>query len=74
MRIQVKLFASLQQGRFEHHLVDLAAPFTLGCLLDHLAISETDTGLLLRNGLQTALHDPLREGDLVAIFPLIGGG
>jgi molybdopterin converting factor small subunit len=72
--VTVKLFASFQENRFEVAERDLEPGTNLGALLDLLAIPREELGVLLVSGRHADLERPVAAGDVIAIFPLLGGG
>jgi sulfur carrier protein len=73
MTIEVRLFATLRKGRFKKDMMslDLATPEKI---LDMLAIDREDVAILLINGRDGSYDQDLVDGDVVSIFPPVGGG
>lgn len=73
MNIEIRLFATLRMGRFKKHVKSYksASPMTV---LDDLAIQKEDVAILLINGRDGDFETTLQEGDVVSIFPPVGGG
>ena len=74
MEVQVKLFAIFRQGRFEKEQVQIADGSCMKDLFDILQIRSEEVGILLLNGSAVSSEHKLAQGDLVSIFPAIGGG
>ena len=74
MKVTVKLFASFQTGRFKIEIKDYPAQTLIGTVVRELNIPEEEVGILLLNAVHAKPEQPLSEGDLLAIFPLVGGG
>ena len=74
MKVTVKLFASLRKGRFAVYDFDYQEGATIGHILASLHISEEEAAIIFINARHGAPDSPLNEGDLVAIFPPVGGG
>lgn len=74
MQIEVRLFATLREGRFVKKQVELAAPCPVRELLPLLGICETEVFLCLVNGVHSRLGSILADNDVVSLFPAIGGG
>lgn len=80
MNIAVKLYATLRQyapedteigGVFHVELEEA----TLGDLLAELGIAEEKAKIIMLNGVRvSSLNRNLEEGDMVVIFPPVGGG
>ena len=74
MKIEVRLFATFRKGRFKKKEMEFPDGNSLGNLLEHLGLPETQVGILLVNGRDAAIQRKLAAQDVVSIFPLIGGG
>ncbi|MBE0577205.1 MAG: MoaD/ThiS family protein [Desulfuromonadales bacterium] len=74
MKVTVKLFASFQTGRFKQELREYPDQTLIGTVVKELNIPERDVGILLLNAVHADLKKPLSDGDILAIFPLVGGG
>ncbi len=74
MRITIKLFATLREGRFSSDTRDVSGGSTAGDVIRQLAIGEEQAALILVNGKHGDINTVLSEGDSVAVFPPIGGG
>ena len=80
MRIGVKLYATLRQYAPED--TEIGGVFhveleegTLGDLLSELGIAEEKAKIIMLNGVRvSSLNRNLEEGDIVVIFPPVGGG
>jgi sulfur-carrier protein len=74
IRVTVKLLATLREGRFEVLERRFAEGVTIGDVLRELVIPEKQATLILVNGRHAELTTRLAEGDVLAIFPPVGGG
>ena len=74
MKVTVKLFASFQAGRFKIEIREYPDQTLIGTVVRELNIPEEEVGILLLNAVHAKLEQPLSDGDLLAIFPLVGGG
>ncbi|MGE5379648.1 MAG: MoaD/ThiS family protein [Methylocystaceae bacterium] len=74
MTVTVKLYSSLQQGRFQEEQRDYAVPVTVAQAAVQLNIKLDELGMVLINGRAVTLDHKLEEGDILSLFPLIGGG
>ena len=81
MNVNVKLFATLR--KFGPSDVELGESFSvkldeespdIAKLLEKLKIPINQTKIIMINGNNSNLGDKLKEGDVIAIFPPIGGG
>lgn len=74
MRIQVKLFAFFRKGRFIKEGRELPEGSTAGEVVDSLDIDREEVGVLMCNSRHCGFDTILQDGDIYAIFPVIGGG
>jgi len=74
MKVTVKLFASLRKDRFAAADLDYPEGATVGHILASLHITEEEAAIIFVNARHGGPDSPLKEGDLVAIFPPVGGG
>lgn len=70
----VKLFATLREGRDKTVQVPWHDRLTPRMILDDLKIPEEEVAILLVNGRNGGLDQPLKEGDYLSVFPPVGGG
>lgn len=72
--IEVRVFATLRQGRDK---VTMLSPEGITCAGDILAlmsIPKEEVSILLINGFHQKPETPVKDGDIVALFPPVGGG
>jgi molybdopterin converting factor small subunit len=74
MRIKIKLFASLRAGRFDSADRDFPAGSAVRDALREIAVPEKEAHIIFVNGRHAEPGAVLKEGDTLAVFPLIGGG
>ena len=74
MQVTVKLFASFRTGRTPIEICDYPAGTTVADLVSERGIPVTELGIMLINCRHVHLDRELADGDIVAIFPLLGGG
>jgi molybdopterin converting factor small subunit len=74
MNITVKLFASFRAGRFDIETGDYPAGTTVADVADHLNLPQSELGIMMINNRHVKLDRQLAEGDILALFPLLGGG
>ena len=65
--IEVRVFATLRQGRPE----GIACA---GDILDRMNIPQEEVSILLINGFHHKPESEVKDGDIVALFPPVGGG
>jgi molybdopterin converting factor small subunit len=79
VKIEVALYATLSQylpkGSQGHKAtMECADGATVGQVIDQLGIPKPRPTMVLVNGLQAGEDTPLKDGDLLAVFPPLAGG
>jgi molybdopterin converting factor small subunit len=74
VQVQVKLFAFFREGRFIKEGRELQDGYTAGEVVDDLHIPRDEVGVLMLNSRHCQFDTVLQDGDIYAIFPVIGGG
>ena len=74
VQVEVKLFASLRFRRFKRAQLEFPHGTSISDGLNHLGITERILGLALVNGQRAPMDQLLRDGDTLALFPLVSGG
>ena len=74
MKLEIKLFASLQKFMPNAEKVELDDHCTVKELLEKIGINSSEVAITLVNGRHVQLDQTLHDGETVAIFPPIAGG
>jgi NAD(P)-dependent dehydrogenase (short-subunit alcohol dehydrogenase family) len=74
MKLEIKLFASLQKFMPNAEKVELDDNCTVIDLLKKIGINPSKVAIILVNGQHVELDKTLSEGETIAIFPPIAGG
>lgn len=74
MQVEVKLFAGFQKGRFAVRDWELDSGTTIQRVVDEMGIPNAEIGVMMVNGRHAKFDRELAAGDVLAIFPVIGGG
>jgi molybdopterin synthase sulfur carrier subunit len=74
MDIEVRLFATLRQGRFGKKKLDFSEGSKVRDVVEQFRIAPEEISILLVNGQNAQLDHPLQAGDVVSLFPAVGGG
>ncbi len=74
MKITVKLFATLRTGRFDETFLDIENSADIDYLLEMLKLKREDIAIMMINGRHCEHDTAINDGDVVALFPPIGGG
>ena len=73
MIITVKLFASFRAGRFDIENRAYPAGTTVADVADSLNLPQSELVIMMINNRHVKLDRLLDEGDILALFPLLGG-
>ncbi|MCF6464391.1 MoaD/ThiS family protein [Clostridium sp. Cult2] len=74
MQIEVRLFATFRNGRWVSKKLSFDKAVDIRYVLNQLQIKEEELGIALINGKYSEVDNILKEGDILALFPPIGGG
>jgi molybdopterin synthase sulfur carrier subunit len=74
MNVEVRLFATLRNGRSKAQKMEVPENTTVSKILDLLQINDEDIAILLINGRDGSFTKQLHDGDILALFPPVGGG
>ena len=72
--IEVRFFATLRDGRGKIAQVPAEDVSSAGELLRRFDIPEEEVAILLINGFHSKPGDPVKDGDIISLFPPVGGG
>ena len=72
--IEVRLFATLREGRGKVRMMDAESIAVAGDIIRQLEIPAEEVAILLINGFHQKPETPVKDGDIVALFPPVGGG
>ena len=72
--IEVRLFATLREGRGKIVMLPAEDHADAASIIRHLEIPFEEVAILLINGFHKKPHDSVKDGDVVALFPPVGGG
>ena len=70
----IKLFATFQRGRFAVETREYPPSTTIEDIVNDLRIPKAEVGVLLVNGRHVNFDHRPDGRDVLAIFPVIGGG
>ena len=74
MTLTVKLFAYFRDNRFVAEVQHYPDNITVGEIVDQLGIGRDEIGITMINSKHSGFDDTPAEGDILAIFPMVGGG
>lgn len=72
--IEVKLFATFREGREKIIHLDPEKFHTAQNVIDFLQIPREEVAICLINGFHSKVEDEIKSGDVLALFPPVGGG
>ena len=72
--IEVRLFATLREGRGKVQHLEAANISVAGDIIRQLEIPAEEVAILLVNGFHQKPDYAVKDGDVVALFPPVGGG
>ena len=74
MQVTIKLFAYFRDNRFREEVQEIAVDTQVGDIVDGLGIDREEVGVLMRNSRHCSFETTLNPNDILAIFPVVGGG
>lgn len=74
MQVTIKLFATLRENRFDSKTVELPEGTTVLDIVKKLSISEKEAAIVFINSKHAGFHIVLQDGDILGMFPPVGGG
>jgi molybdopterin converting factor small subunit len=74
MRIEVKLYGVFRIGRFKDDVREVPRGAGASAIAEQLQIPLGRVGTVLIGGIHATLDDPLRDGDVLSLLPILGGG
>ena len=74
MKITVRLFAFFREGRFIEETREYPDKTTVAEVISGLGIDINAVGVTMIASRHCNLDTPLKDGDDLGIFPMIGGG
>lgn len=74
MEIEVRLFATFRKDRWKNKKILFENNVDIRDVLKSLEIKEEALGIALINGRHSESDSILKDGDVLALFPPIGGG
>jgi molybdopterin converting factor small subunit len=74
MIVTLKLFATFRTGRFGQEKREYDTGITVGDIIKELNLPLNEIGATLINHIHVEEDQLLKDGDVLSIFPLVGGG
>lgn len=74
IKVEVRLFATFRQGRDKTQVMEVEEGTTIADILRVLNIAENEVAIMLLNGKDGSADRQVKDGDVISLFPPIGGG
>lgn len=74
MKIKVKVFANLRENREKEQDIEVEEGVKALDIIHRLAIDPRDVAIIMINGRRVEEDSLLEQGDVLALFPPVGGG
>ena len=74
MSIEVRLFATLREGRDKKNYFYYTEGLNGNMIIEKLNVLKDEVAIFLVNGRDFALDRELKDNDVISIFPPVGGG
>ena len=74
MQVNVKLFATLREGRFKAEIAEIAENSRVEDVIKKYDLPPEEIAICLVNGRDADNEYVLNSGDTVSLFPPVGGG
>ncbi len=74
IEIEVRYFATLRKDKKKKEILTFDDEISTGQLLDKLQILHEDVAILLVNGIKSGFDVKIKDKDIIALFPPVGGG
>lgn len=74
MKIEIRLFATFREGREKKQVLEIADDMNIIDILKILNIDKEEVSILLLNGMDGGFDRKIKDGDILSIFPPVGGG
>ena len=74
LKVKIKLFATLQKGRFDTDDLEFPAGTTIKDITRSLDLDENEVAIIFVNSRHSSLDYEIQNQDTVSFFPPVGGG
>ena len=72
--IEIRLFATFREGREKINYMEAEKIKKVSDALEILRIPEEEVAICLINGRHSTVDTEVKDGDILAVFPPVGGG
>lgn len=74
IKVEVRLFAYFREGRDKKQMMEIEEGTTILDIIKSLDIDETEVSIMLLNGMDGLGSRQPKDGDVISLFPPVGGG
>ncbi len=74
IKVEIRLFAHFRQGRDKTQVMEVEEGTTIADILKVLNIDEDEVAIMLLNGKDGPADRQVEDGDVISLFPPVGGG
>lgn len=74
MKVTIKLFATLRNYNENQQLLEVNEGVTPKDIINELNVPEAEVAIIMINGRGSKLDSVLKDSDVLALFPAVGGG
>lgn len=74
IKVEVRLFATFRENREKKYFFEINEETNILDILKKLNIDREDASLILLNGIDGDVDRNLKDGDVLSLFPPVGGG
>jgi molybdopterin converting factor small subunit len=74
VKITIRLFGLFRIDRFKEEVRDVPPGSSARAVAERLQLPTRLIGTVLIGGLHAGLDDPLKDGDVLTVLPILGGG
>lgn len=74
IKVEVRLFATFRENRDKKYLFEIPVGSNILDIINRLNIDKEEASLILLNGIDGDIDRRLKDGDVLSLFPPVGGG
>lgn len=74
IKVEVRLFAYFREGRKKKQIMEVEEGTSISDIIKFLSIEEKEVSIMLLNGMDGLGSREVKDGDVISLFPPVGGG
>lgn len=74
IKVEVRLFAYFREGREKKQIMEVEEGTSISDIIKFLSIEEKEVSIMLLNGMDGLGSREVKDGDVISLFPPVGGG